>query len=147
LDPKGTKPSFIKVVELQRRGVPHFHAVIRLDAASPPREEPAPPDSNLELADFVELVRLAAVQTKLSTANDVVVRFGDQLDIRSVGHASESHPEGSVVTNRRVAAYLAKYVTKSVTDLGLNVRRLSPEGIDQLDVTEHVRRRVCCTDR
>ncbi|WP_425271222.1 replication initiator [Mycobacterium gastri] len=35
-DPKGTRPSFVKVVELQRRGVPHFHAVIRLDAASSP---------------------------------------------------------------------------------------------------------------
>ncbi len=40
----------------------------------------------------------------------------------------------------QVASYLAKYVTKSVTDLGLDARRLSEEGIDQIDVTDHVRR-------
>jgi hypothetical protein len=139
-DPKGTKPSFVKVVELQRRGVPHFHSVIRLDAASPPGEEPSPPDSNLEMADFAELVRRAAIQTKLLTANDTVLRFGEQLDIKSIGQAHKSYPDDSVVTNGRVAAYLAKYVTKSVTDLGINVRRLSPEGIELLDVTDHVRR-------
>lgn len=139
-DPKAMRPSFVKVVELQRRGVPHFHSVIRLDAASPPGEEPSLPDSILEMADFVELVRRAAVQTKLSTAKEIVLRFGDQLDIKSIGQVSNSHLAESVVTNRPVAAYLAKYVTKSVTDLGIDVRRLSPEGIDQLDVTDHVRR-------
>lgn len=29
-DPRGVRVSFVEVVELQRRGVPHFHAVIRL---------------------------------------------------------------------------------------------------------------------
>jgi hypothetical protein len=139
-DPTGTRPSFVKVVELQRRGVPHFHSVIRLDAASPPGEEPRPPDTPLRMMDFVELVQNAAVQTKLLTGNDIVVRFGEQLDIKSIGQASKSDPNESVVTNRRVAAYLAKYVTKSVTDLGIDVRRVSPEGIDLLDVTDHVRR-------
>lgn len=140
LDPKGTKPSFVKVVELQRRGVPHFHSVIRLDAASPPGEEPAPPDDNLEIVDFVEIVHHAAGQTKLSIANDVVLRFGEQLDIKSIGETGGDAKSESAVTNRRVARYLAKYVTKSVTDLGLNFRRLSPEGIDRLEVTDHVRR-------
>ncbi|MGB5112355.1 MAG: replication initiator [Mycobacterium sp.] len=138
-DPKGTKPSFVKVVELQRRGVPHFHAVIRLDAASPPGEQPSPPDANLEMADFVELVRRAAVDTKLAIGNDVVLRFGEQLDIKSISGAATVGSDGDVY-NRRVAGYLAKYVTKSVTDLGIDVRRLSEEGIDQLDVTDHVRR-------
>ena len=31
--PDQTRISLMKVVELQRRGLPHFHAVIRLDAA------------------------------------------------------------------------------------------------------------------
>jgi hypothetical protein len=92
------------------------------------------------MTDFVELVRNAAVQTKLLVGNDIVVRFGEQLDIKSIGEARKPHPDHSVVANRRVAAYLAKYVTKSVTDLGINVRRLSPEGVDLLDVTDHVRR-------
>ncbi|MEE6167679.1 MULTISPECIES: replication initiator [unclassified Mycolicibacterium] len=134
-DPKATKPSFVKVVELQRRGVPHFHAVIRLDAVSAFGEAPAPPNCNLVTADLIELVRHAAAQTKLTTADGLVLRFGEQLDIKPIDSAAES-----AVTNRRVSGYLAKYVTKSVTDIGLNVRRLSPEGIDQLDMTDHVRR-------
>lgn len=139
-EPKGTRPSFVKVVELQRRGVPHFHTVIRLDAASPPGEEPSPPDIDLDMVDFVELVRCAAAQTKFTISNDVVLRFGEQLDIKPIGGAGTDRSDESAVTNRRVAGYLAKYVTKSVTDLGIDVRRLSPEGIDQLDVTDHVRR-------
>lgn len=138
-DPKGTRPSFVKVVELQRRGVPHFHAVIRLDAASPPGVEPAIPQTGIATADFVGLVRRAAAETKLAIGNDVVLRFGEQLDVKSVGQTSEACSDSSVL-NRRVAGYLAKYVTKSVTDLGIEVRRLSPEGIDQLDLTDHVRR-------
>jgi hypothetical protein len=114
--------------------------VIRFDAASLPGEEPAPPNCNLELSDFVEVVRLAAVQTKLSAADDVVLRFGEQLDIKLIDRASNLLCDEPVVTNRHVAGYLAKYVTKSVTDLGLNVRRLSAEGIDLLEVTDHVRR-------
>lgn len=138
-DPKGTRPSFVKVVELQRRGVPHFHAVIRLDAASRPGEEPSPPEANLDTADLVELARRATVGTKLTIGNNVILRFGEQLDIKSISGAGTVGSDADV-SNRRVAGYLAKYVTKSVTDLGIDVRRLSEEGIDQLDVTDHVRR-------
>ena len=138
-DPKGTRPFFVKVVELQRRGVPHFHAVIRLDAASPPGQVPSPPDANLDMADFVGLVRRASVETKLAIGNDVTLRFGEQLDIKSISGAGKVGSDTDVY-NRRVAGYLAKYVTKSVTDVGIDVRRLSEQGIDQLDVTDHVRR-------
>ncbi|WP_306464285.1 replication initiator [Mycobacterium paragordonae] len=138
-DPKGTRPSFVKVVELQRRGIPHFHAVIRLDAALPLGEAPSPPDPGLGAADFVEVVRQAAVDTKLGIDNDVVLRFGEQLDIKSISGAC-AVSSCTDIFNRRVASYLAKYVTKSVTDLGIDVRRLSEEGIDLLDVTYHVRR-------
>jgi Replication initiator protein, pSAM2 len=37
--PDGVAVSFVKVVELQARGIPHYHAVIGLDAA-PDRDEP-----------------------------------------------------------------------------------------------------------
>jgi hypothetical protein len=138
-DPRATKASFIKVVELQRRGVPHFHAVIRLDAASAPGDEPSPPEPHLDMADFVDLARDAVVRTKLRLDDDRTLRFGEQLDIKAVGKVT-SGDVANAVSNRRVAGYLAKYVTKSVTDLGIDVRRLSEEGIDQLDVNDHVRR-------
>jgi hypothetical protein len=40
---------------------------------------------------------------------------------------------------RRVAGYLAKYVTKSLQDFGIAARRLSAEAIADLNVTDHVR--------
>ena len=43
------------------------------------------------------------------------------------------------MSGRQIAGYLAKYVTKSVADFGIAVRRLSAAAIDQLDVTDHVR--------
>jgi hypothetical protein len=107
--------------------------VIRLDAPSRPGEEPVPPDQDLEIVDFVGVVHHAAGQTKLSIADDVVLRFGEQLDIKSIGETGGDAKSEPAVTKCRVARYLAKYVTKSVTDLGLNFRRLSPEGIDRLE--------------
>lgn len=138
-DPKGTRVSFVKVVELQRRGVPHFHAVVRLDAASPRGVAPSPPDATLEASAFVEVVRRTTVDTKLAISNEVVLQFGEQLDIKCISGACTVGADTDI-HNRRVAGYLAKYVTKSVTDLGLDARRLSEEGIDQIDVTDHVRR-------
>ena len=38
-----------------------------------------------------------------------------------------------------MAAYLAKYVTKSVAEFGVGIRRLSPLAVDELDVSAHVR--------
>jgi hypothetical protein len=38
-----------------------------------------------------------------------------------------------------VAAYLAKYVAKSVAEFGVGIRRMSPLAVTELDVTAHVR--------
>ncbi|MBX9642086.1 MAG: plasmid replication initiator protein, partial [Mycobacteriaceae bacterium] len=40
---------------------------------------------------------------------------------------------------RRVAGYLAKYVTKSLHDFGVVANRLTAEAIDGLEISEHVR--------
>ena len=38
-----------------------------------------------------------------------------------------------------MAAYLAKYVTKSVAEFGVGIRRMSPLAVAELDVSAHVR--------
>ena len=38
-----------------------------------------------------------------------------------------------------MATYLAKYVTKSVAEFGVGIRRMSPLAVTELDVTAHVR--------
>jgi hypothetical protein len=72
-------------------------------------------------------------------SGDKVLRFGDQLDIKIVRCADTGQRGDVGVSSRQIAAYLAKYVTKSVADFGVLARRFSPAAIDQLDVTEHVR--------
>jgi hypothetical protein len=42
-------------------------------------------------------------------------------------------------SRRSVAAYLAKYVTKSVAEFGVGIRRIPPSAVKELDVTPHVR--------
>ena len=41
---------------------------------------------------------------------------------------------------RRVAAYLAKYTTKSVAEFGIAARRISPAAIGELDIAAHIPR-------
>jgi hypothetical protein len=140
-EPGAVRVSYVKIVELQHRGVPHFHAVIRLDAAVPDESPlPAAPDTALTTANLAVLVRRAAATAHLDTPGAggelVTLRFGEQIDIQPLHRTGD---QGAGTTDRRVASYLAKYVTKSVDEFGLTARRLSPEAIDRLDLRPHVR--------
>jgi hypothetical protein len=118
--------SYVKVVELQRRGVPHFHAVIRLDGSDA-----------LAPAGLAALIHQAAATVRLEVpglgGELVPLRFGSQTDVQPLRFAPGEDGD------RRVASYLAKYVTKSVADFGLSARRISPRAVATLDVRPHVR--------
>jgi hypothetical protein len=136
--PKDSRLSFVKVAELQRRAIPHFHAVIRLDARTiTPGEGLAPPQTNLTAQQLIWLVRRAAAATELVLNEDQVLRFGEQIDIRLITPGAGSNADE--ISGRQIASYLAKYVTKSLADFGVFARRISPVAIEGLDVTEHVR--------
>lgn len=139
-DPKQTRISFVKIVEPQRRALPHLHAVIRLDGATEPGEAPRLPDADVSAAELALLVRRAAADVAVTTTDETgaaqVVRFGAQLDTQPLTHARQGPSLGLA---RKVAGYLAKYVTKSVNDLCVSARRIPPMAIDGLGVSEHVR--------
>jgi hypothetical protein len=188
--PGSVKASFVKVVEMQARAIPHIHALIRLDppeghastatdcssnhndhgpaatcgggecrSATGPAWEPP-----ISAAELATLIQQAAGTVTLDvqhldtnrqsdnpnksddTAPPLVVRFGTQIDtqpLRSQNHTgpTESDPDVGMsrTSPRRVAGYLAKYVTKSLQDFGVAARRLSAEAIADLNVTDHVR--------
>ena len=116
--------AYIKVVEMQRRAVPHFHAVIRVDADS---------DDAIETEELVILIRKAASRVSIPESTPYgprIIRLGEQIDVRTLDQLS----------GRQVAAYLAKYVTKSVGDFGLAARRLHEGVIGDLQVSDHLRR-------
>jgi hypothetical protein len=147
-DPTSVRVSYVKVVELQRRAVPHFHAVIRLDAASDPDRPPAPPDTALSADDLAAIVAHTATAVRLNVAGPtgtVAVAFGPQSDVQALRATPTCTADGTddpgaeAMPARRVAAYLAKYVTKSVAEFGLGARRLSERAIPELRVTDHVR--------
>jgi hypothetical protein len=138
-NPAATRVSFMKVVELQRRGLPHFHAVIRLDAASELGQPPSAPDTSITAVDLVALVRGAAPDIEITGAGGRTIRFGDQLDTKPIGCLYPGEAPHAGISSRQIARYLAKYVTKSVADFGIGTRKFSPAAIDQLDVTDHVR--------
>ncbi|GLV80052.1 replication initiator [Streptomyces hygroscopicus] len=135
--------SFAKVAEYQKRGAVHFHAVIRLDGPEG-GDTPPPVWATTEL--LTDAIRAAAAKSEVK--GPVIdgrahrFAFGRQLDVRPI-----RGPEldgGTALTDRAVAAYIAKYATKGAeTATGALDRpiRFIAE-LAQIDVPEHTRRLV-----
>jgi hypothetical protein len=130
--------SFVKVAEFQRRGVVHFHALIRLDG---PGEDYQLPQISVDATGLAEVIRQAAAHVRFTVQMPdefrLVLRFGEQLDTQTVN----GRPTGEL-TPEHAARYIAKYATKSAEDFGLGDRRISPETLPLLDVNDHVDRLV-----
>lgn len=148
-DPGALRISFVKVAEYQRRAVIHYHTLIRLDPTDDtgPTEQSQPAISAIELA---ALVRAAAGQVQLTVgaanpaassraSGDRVLGFGAQIDTQPLTPSGDTtEPRQGLA--RRVAAYLAKYTTKSVAEFGIAARRINPAAIAELDLPAHTRR-------
>jgi hypothetical protein len=141
--------NYVKVTELQRRAIPHFHAVIRLDGPPVSGEPPTAPVSSITATELAVLVQQAARAVTLTVTDPErpgdrdgrVLRFGTQTDTQPL-QLNRGDGPGEVTprrSGRSVAAYLAKYVTKSVAEFGVGIRRMSPLAVADLDVTAHVR--------
>ncbi|RAJ42408.1 hypothetical protein K353_02763 [Kitasatospora sp. SolWspMP-SS2h] len=135
--------SFAKVAEYQKRGAVHFHAVIRLDGpeggATPP---PAWATPDL-LADAIRAAAGAAeIPGPVLDGTAHTFAFGKQLDIRTI--KSADFAAGSALTERAVAAYIAKYATKGAESATGTLDRpvkLVAE-LARLDISEHARRLI-----
>ncbi|MFJ4793923.1 replication initiator [Kitasatospora purpeofusca] len=130
--------SALKVAEYQRRGLVHFHAVVRLDGPSGAGEVP-PSWATAEV--LTEAVRTAVGSVALSVPESAAygvrrLRFGAQLDVHEI--RGEVEDPG---TGERVAAYVAKYTTKGAeAATGAVDRRVtSAAEIRSLRVSAHMR--------
>jgi hypothetical protein len=144
-DPKAVRVAYVKVVEMQRRAIPHVHAVIRLDAAGPADQPLAPPVTVLASSDLAGLALRAAAATALTVRgigeSELTLRLGAQTDAQPITANHAGLSEVAALSERhRVAAYLAKYVTKSVAEAGLGTKPFGARSIPYLDVSPHVRR-------
>ncbi|MER5531890.1 replication initiator [Streptomyces sp. NPDC002677] len=135
--------SFAKVAEYQKRGAVHFHAVIRLDG--PEGGEALPPAwASAEL--LTDAIRAAATAARIDgpeiDGRAHTFAFGRQLDVRPI--RSADFDGGQELTERAVAAYIAKYATKGAeTATGTLDRpiRLLAE-LAHAQITEHARRMI-----
>ncbi|OBH16613.1 replication initiator [Mycolicibacter sinensis] len=156
VDPDAVRVSFVKVAEYQRRAVIHYHTLIRLDPTDDTDGDDqnatsAESDVGVSAIELAALVRRAAEQVRLPVTmptatgtgdhperEDRVVGFGTQIDTQPLT-ATGGDPGKSGLA-RRVAAYLAKYTTKSVAEFGIAARRISGRAIAELDLPAHPRR-------
>ncbi|MFF4831559.1 replication initiator [Streptomyces sp. NPDC001315] len=154
------KLSYAKVAEYQKRGQVHFHAIIRLDGPTGPTSTP-PAWATTQLLDHA--IRAAAIRTRVhhegeppkqpqpaghipasspqgsDRAGWLVFRFGRQIDVRAI-RGTDFTGDGPV-TERHVAAYIAKYATKGAeTTTGTLDRRLRLLAeLATHDITDHAR--------
>jgi hypothetical protein len=129
--------SYAKVAEFQRRGAIHFHAVIRLDAATGCRCAGclAPPPERFTAALLEKALRkaVAAVGVSCPPLDEEPVRYarwGEQLDVRNITRDEQA----GELSAEQVAGYIAKYATKATESFGDGLdRRLGADDLEHLD--------------
>lgn len=109
--PRYARVSYAKVAEYQRRGLIHFHAVIRLDG---PQGGYTPPPSWATpemLADAIRTAAsLACVDGPEIDRRTYSFTFGNQIDTKII--QSSAFEGDTSITEGKVAGYVAKYATK-----------------------------------
>ncbi|MFJ8199093.1 replication initiator [Streptomyces sp. NPDC096152] len=129
--------SFTRVAEYQKRAAVHVHAVIRLDGANGPDDEPPAWATTDLVADAVwASARRVMVRTPYSpAAGELALRWGVQVDARPL------HADGDGPDDDAVAAYVAKYVTKGASETGAGTDRplTTRTDIESAAVSDHVR--------
>ncbi|MGW3826374.1 replication initiator [Streptomyces sp. NPDC005071] len=135
--------SFAKVAEYQKRGAVHFHAVIRLDG---PEGGDTPPSAWATAELLTDAIRAAATASRVDgpeiDGRLHTFTFGRQLDVRTI--RSADFDSGQELTERAVAAYIAKYATKGAETttgtLDRPIRFLAE--LAQARISDHARRMI-----
>jgi hypothetical protein len=135
--------SFAKVAEYQRRGAVHFHAVIRLDAATncacPACVAPPAVGFSAELLEAAVRQAAATVSVPCPALDEdqgvtLIARWGEELDVRPI-----TADDGGELSAEQVAGYVAKYATKGTEALGVTLdHRICEVELEGLEVPAHV---------
>ncbi|MER7078506.1 hypothetical protein SAMN02982929_05269 [Saccharopolyspora kobensis] len=137
--------SYAKVAEFQRRGIIHFHAVIRLDGPDGASDS-TPPWATAEL--LAAAVQAAHADTTVTTpafgdGQVLELAWGEQVDIRPIRPAQAHRFEDAsgTISDDRIASYVAKYATKGTGKSEAADRPIrSRDQIELLRTTEHHKR-------
>ena len=127
------KATFGKVAEFQKRGVVHFHAIIRIDRIDPDQPDATiPPPACITTAVLEDALQQAFRTTSFTTPphpdqpNGWLIAWGSKsIDTRPI-----NTPTDTAIDEIAVAAYLAKYASKATEDTGHLSARLTADTID-----------------
>jgi hypothetical protein len=126
--------SYVKVVEFQRRGLVHLHAVLRADGAGGPGNSP-PAWLDAEVLDAAVRKAVGGAHVAVPKTAGTTLRragWGRQIDVRQF--AGDSATETTAI-----AAYIAKYATKTVDDTGWLAHPIrSVASLDRLGLRPHL---------
>jgi hypothetical protein len=136
--------SYGKVAEYQRRGLVHFHAVVRLDgpegAATPP---PAWATPDLLEASVRAVSAAVVVNTARPDGASLQLVWGGQVDIRPITRTSDVEDENGQISEQRLAGYIAKYATKGTGKTEAADRPIRSQlDIDHLRISNHHRHMI-----
>ncbi|MGH3042805.1 MAG: replication initiator [Gaiellaceae bacterium] len=128
---------FVKASEFQRRGVVHFHVVIRVDGPGDPASTPpAVITSRLLERIVVDAVRSTSLRVPSRPGRQAAaIRWGRQLEVARLERGTVS----------KAAGYIAKYATKATETAtgGVLIPRVrSHRHVVELDVPDHAKRLV-----
>ncbi|MGW5970010.1 replication initiator [Streptomyces sp. NPDC055186] len=120
--------SFAKVAEYQKRGLVHFHAVIRFDG---PDGHTTPPPPWVTFDALRVAVGLAIERARLTIESDAigerVIAWGRRYKvdpITALGDGELTDARVAEYTDAKVAGYIAKYATKNAEGAGTVDRTL-----------------------
>ncbi len=139
--PERARVSFAKVAEYQKRGAVHFHAVIRLDGPAGGETRPPHWASAVLLGDAIRTAASrAVVPGPVIDGRTHTFAFGRQLDIRTI-HGPDLDG-GQALTDRAVAAYIAKYATKGAETATLDRRLRFVAELAGMNLPPHAERLI-----
>jgi hypothetical protein len=128
---RGLRLSYVKVVEFQKRGSVHVHALVRADIR---QDEHGEPPAGIDADMLASALRIAARKVSAplpgADSNRRIV-WGQQLDAAVVADAENGR--------RRAASYLAKYAAKGSDDHGVLDHRLRAGTPRDGRLPEHLR--------
>ncbi len=129
---KALRLGYVKVVEFQRRGSVHLHALVRVDLRGDELGEAPQVDPEM----LASALRIAARKVSVPAPGDGRLRFswGQELEVTVL-----SDLEG---TRHRVAGYLGKYSTKGSDDSDVLARRLRAGVPNDVRLPKHLRHLV-----
>jgi len=152
--------SYLKVAEFQRRGLVHYHAVVRLDGEANGADAGVVAPAGFTVEVLARAIREAVGAVTVPSPPALawggagggwvgprLIRWGEQLDLRVLSHEHGDQGEGDgggEWSAARLAGYLAKYATKATESFGAGLDRpiRSAGELGALGVPEHVARLV-----